>query len=45
MLTQGQSSSTKRGGLVTDVSSGLIVLKKKKIIPNEMDSITDKKPI
>ena len=29
MLTQGQSSSAKRGGLVADVSSGLISLKKK----------------
>ena len=28
MLAQGQSSSAKRGGLVTDVSSGLIFLKK-----------------
>ena len=30
MLAQGQSSSAKRGGLATDVSSGLIFLKKKK---------------
>ena len=30
MLAQGQSSSEKRGGLVADVSSGLIFLKKKK---------------
>ena len=30
MLAQGQSSSAKRGGLVADVSSGLIFLKKKK---------------
>ena len=29
MLTQGQSSSAKRGGLAADVSSGLIFLKKK----------------
>ena len=28
MLAQGQSSSAKRGGLATDVSSGLIFLKK-----------------
>ena len=32
MLAQGQSSSTKRGGLVADVSSGLTFLKKKKKI-------------
>ena len=30
MLAQGQSSSAKRGGLASDVSSGLIFLKKKK---------------
>ena len=30
MLAQGQSSSAKRGGLVADVSSVLIFLKKKK---------------
>ena len=30
MLAQGQSSSAKRGGLVADVSSGLIFLKRKK---------------
>ena len=30
MLAQDQSSSAKRGGLVVDVSSGLIFLKKKK---------------
>ena len=30
MLAQSQSSSAKRGGLATDVSSGLIFLKKKK---------------
>ena len=30
MLAQGQSSSAKRGGLVADVSSGVIFLKKKK---------------
>ena len=30
MLAQGQSSSAKRGRLATDVSSGLIFLKKKK---------------
>ena len=30
MLAQGQSSSAKRGGLVVDVSSGLIFLKKPK---------------
>ena len=30
MLSQGQSSSAKRGGLVADVTSGLIFLKKKK---------------
>ena len=30
MLAQGQSSSGKKGGLVADVSSGLILLKKKK---------------
>ena len=30
MLTQGQSSSAKRGGLVVDVSSGLFLLTKKK---------------
>ena len=29
MLAQGQSSSAKRGGLVADVSSGLIFLQKK----------------
>ena len=28
MLAQGQSSSAKRGGLVADVTSGLIFLKK-----------------
>ena len=28
MLSRGQSSSAKRGGLVGDVSSGLIFLKK-----------------
>ena len=30
MLAQGQSSSAKRGGLVTDVSSELIFLKKQR---------------
>ena len=30
MLAQGQSSSAKRGGLAADVSSWLIILKKKK---------------
>ena len=30
MLAQDQSSSAKKGGLVADVSSGLIFLKKKK---------------
>ena len=30
MLAQGQSFSAKRGGLATDVSSGLIFLTKKK---------------
>ena len=30
MLAQAQSSSAKRGGLVADVSSGLILLGKKK---------------
>ena len=29
MLAQGQASSAKRGGLVADVSSGLIFLKTK----------------
>ena len=29
MLAQGQSSSAKRGGLVADVCSGLIFLRKK----------------
>ena len=29
MLAPGQSSSAKRGGLAPDVSSGLIILKKK----------------
>ena len=29
MLAQGQSSSTKRGGLAADVNSGLVFLKKK----------------
>ena len=29
MLAQGQSSSAERGGLVADVSSGLIFLQKK----------------
>ena len=29
MLTQGQSSSAKRGGLAVDISSGLIFLKNK----------------
>ena len=33
MLALGQSSSTKRGGLVADVSSGLIFLEKKVICP------------
>ena len=32
MIAQGQSSSTKRGGLAADVSSMLIFLKKKKRI-------------
>ena len=32
MLAQGQSSSAKRGGLVADVSSGLIFLKKNKCL-------------
>ena len=32
MLAQGQSSSAKRGGLTADVSSGLIFLKKKKVL-------------
>ena len=32
MLAQGQSSSTKRGGLAEDVSSGLIFLKKKELL-------------
>ena len=32
MLALGLSSSAKRGGLAADVSSGLIFLKKKKII-------------
>ena len=44
MLAQGQSSSTKRGGLVVDVSSGLIFLKKektnKKTKPNEQTKKT-----
>ena len=31
MLSQGQSSSAKRGGMVADVSSGLIFLKKQKL--------------
>ena len=35
MLAQGQSSSAKRGGLVADVSSGLIFLKKQKKNPFE----------
>ena len=30
MLAQGQASSTKRGGLVTDVNSGLIFFQKTK---------------
>ena len=30
MLTQGQSSSAKKGGLAADISSGLIFLKRKK---------------
>ena len=29
MLAQGQSSSAKRGGLVVDISSGIIFLKEK----------------
>ena len=33
MLAQGQSSSAKGGGLVADVGSGLIFLKKKKKFP------------
>ena len=32
MLAQSRSSSAKRGGLPADVSSGLIFLKKKKIV-------------
>ena len=32
MLAQGQSSSAKRGRLAVDVSSGLIFLKKKKVV-------------
>ena len=35
MLAQSQSSSAKRGGLAADVSSGLIFLKKKKLIHND----------
>ena len=37
MLAQGQSASEKRGGLATDVSSGLILLKKKKKILNKVE--------
>ena len=40
MLAQGQSSSAKTGGLVADVSSGLIFLKKKKGMQWQL--ITDK---
>ena len=35
MLAQGQSSSAKRGELATDVSSGLIFLKRKKTQTNK----------
>ena len=35
MLARGQSSSAKRGGLVADIGSGLIFLKKKN---NELES-------
>ncbi|XP_070461855.1 uncharacterized protein C1orf159 homolog isoform X10 [Equus przewalskii] len=38
MLAQGQSSSAKRRGLVADVSSGLIFLKKKKECPQQLHS-------
>ena len=37
MLAQGHSSSTKRGGLAADVSSGLIFLKKIIIIKSKPD--------
>ena len=36
MLAQGQSSSAKRGGLAADVSSGLVFLKKKEILTNQI---------
>ena len=39
MLAQGQSSLAKRGGLVADVSLGLIFLKRKVPIP-EMSSLS-----
>ena len=38
MLAQGLSSSAKRGRLVADVSSGLIFLKKKKILKTSTSS-------
>ena len=39
MIAQGQSSSAKRGGLVEDVNSGLIFLKKKKGVGKEVSWI------
>ena len=38
MLAQGQSSSAKRGGLMADVSSGLIFKKKKKERKENVDT-------
>ena len=39
MLAQGQSSSVKRGELATDVSSGLIFLKKKKKLLSKISGV------
>ena len=43
MLAQGQSSLAKRGGLVADVSLGLIFLRKKKKRPMESKLSKEKK--
>ena len=43
MLAQGQSSSAKRAGLVADVSSGLIFLKRKEKVRNSVNWEKEKK--
>ena len=45
MLAQGQSSPAKRGGLVVDVSSGLIFLKKKKNFSNNVYTLCEQKRV